>query len=77
MRLIISKLIRTFNKDITPIHCYYQQYLPESLNDNCDCKIFCKFPPKGNAAISIIPNNKEKISNFSLPHLTIPYAKGI
>ena len=76
MRLLISKLIRIVNKDITPINCYYTQYLPDSLNDNCDCKVFCKFPPKGNASISLFPNNKEQINHFQLPHL-IPYTKGI
>ena len=48
MRLIVSRIIRLLKNDIVPSNCYYYQYLPFSLDEKCDCEIFCKFPPKGN-----------------------------
>lgn len=72
MRLFISKFVRKFNNEIIPIRCYYLNYIPYSLNNECDCKVFCKFPPKGNSPIYIYPNiimnkgNEELILNKKL-----------
>ena len=62
MRLFISKFVRKMNHEIMPVRCYYIEHMPESLNNECDCKVFCKFPPKGNSPIYLYPNvimNKE------------------
>lgn len=65
MRLYISKICRLFSKEQLPSTCYAYQWLPESLQQICDCEKFCKFPPKGNATIPILnyKQNKNKIKN--------------
>ena len=52
MRLILTKAIRKYKKEQLPYTCYAVQHLPDSLKDTCDCKKFCKFPPRGNSFIS-------------------------
>lgn len=51
MILYVSKLIRQLNNISTPKTCYALQHIHESLNEVCDCKLFCKFGPKGNSPI--------------------------
>ena len=51
MRLIITKVVRKIKKDPCPINCYAGLYMPISLKDTCDCKLFCKYPRKGNTGI--------------------------
>ena len=53
MKLITTKIIRNLRNDKIPKNCYAFQYLPNSKDEICDCKIFCKFPPKGNTRIPI------------------------
>ena len=51
MILYVSKLLRKINNISTPKTCYAFQHIPDSLNEVCDCKLFCKFDPKGNSPI--------------------------
>ena len=51
MRLLLTKLHRSLLRDKLPTTCYAYQWIPESLNMACDCKTFCKFPPKKNQHI--------------------------
>ena len=57
MSLYISKIIRTLSKDRIPSTCYAYQWFPQSLTQVCDCKVFCKFPPKGNIGMPIVAYN--------------------
>ena len=67
MRLIISRAIRQYKKEQLPYTCYAAQHLPYSLNDTCDCKKKCKFPPRGNSFV--------KYSQILFPYpLIIPYS---
>lgn len=66
MRLIISKILRMCKKEQMPYSCYASQHLPFSLHDKCDCKKFCKFPPRGNAPLST-PFNMQLQSQSALP----------
>ena len=59
MNLILSKIIRRYMYNNIPYTCYANQYLPKSLNEICDCDLFCKFPPKGNTLMSIMNFNDE------------------
>ena len=68
MRLIITKVVRKIKKDPCPINCYAGLYMPISLKDTCDCKLFCKYPPKGNAKIGYF--DKLPINNEPLPNIT-------
>lgn len=63
MILYVSKLIRQINNISTPRTCYALQHIPESLNEVCDCKLFCKFGPKGNSPIFNI--NYPEFKNLS------------
>ena len=47
MRLIISKIVNVLKNKKQNIICNYYQWLPQSLNETCNCKKECKFPPKG------------------------------
>ena len=51
MKLLWSRFYRIHSKIKPPELCFAIQHLPESLNEECDCKVFCKFPPKGNSPI--------------------------
>ena len=53
MKLITSKIIRKLKNEKIPRNCYAFQYLPNSKDETCNCKIFCKFPPKGNTGMTI------------------------
>ena len=80
MKLIISKILRMCKKDQMPYSCYASQHLPFSLHDKCDCKNFCKFPPRGNALLSSQFNmQSQSVIPFycsSTPNLnTIEYSK--
>ena len=71
MRLIISKIFRNYTKSNIPT-CYAFQHIPESLDDICDCGIFCKYPPKGNAKIGHFDKlllNNEPVPNIALQYL--------
>ena len=78
MRLLISKIIRMYKKEQMPYSCYASQHLPYSLQDKCDCKKICKFPPRGNTPLST-PINMQTAMPFycsSTPNLnTIEYSK--
>lgn len=52
-RFHLSKFIRKINNIPAPQNCFAIQYIPQSLNDVCDCKIFCKYGPKNG---NFIPN---------------------
>ena len=53
MRLLLSKILRIYTKNIPPYNCYAGLYMPQAIHETCDCKIFCKFPPKGNTELKI------------------------
>ena len=68
MRLLISKFFRNYIKNNTPT-CYAFQYIPDSLDDVCDCETFCKYPPKGNSRILNFDKfliNKENVPEIIL-----------
>ena len=67
MILYLSKLIRQINNINTPKTCYALQHIPDSLNEVCDCKIFCKFGPKGNAPIDNFNLNYNSNNDFNIP----------
>ncbi len=51
MRVFLSRMERIQAKDlILPIRCYAQNYLTAytDFESECDCTVFCKFPPPGN-----------------------------
>ena len=51
MRVFLSRMERIQAKDLfLPIRCYAQNYLTAytDLECECDCTVFCKFPPPGN-----------------------------
>ena len=63
MRLLFSKFVRNYAKDYPPNTCYAGLYIPDSFNEICDCKTFCKFPPKGNTGIpnlDLLQNNSHQ-----------------
>ena len=62
MKLIITKIVRNLRNEKIPKNCYAFQYFPNSKDEICDCKVFCKFPPKGNTGIPIL-NPYNNISN--------------
>ena len=43
MRLLLSKFFRNYAKDYPPYTCYAGLYMPQAINETCDCKTFCKF----------------------------------
>lgn len=45
-RFHLSKFIRKINNTPSPQKCFAIQYIPDSLNDVCDCKTSCKYGPK-------------------------------
>ena len=51
MRLLLSKFLRNYSKNYPPYTCYAGLYMPQAINETCDCETFCKFPPKGNTGI--------------------------
>lgn len=48
MNLILSKMYRKIKKIPMPKDCYYDYYLPESIDCVCDCEVKCKFRPPSN-----------------------------
>ena len=57
MNIIISRNLRIISKSFNlPKKCNYKEYLPESFYEKCDCKYFCKFPPKTKLFICINNN---------------------
>lgn len=67
MKLITTKILRILKNEKIPINCYAFQYLHNSKDESCNCKIFCKFPPKGNTGIPIFYpfNNVSKSLTFN------------
>ena len=57
MKLILSIIIRKYRKEQLPYTCYAIQHLPQSLNVECDCVKFCKFPPRGNSPLQTLQYN--------------------
>ncbi len=58
MKLILSKIIRKYRKELLPYTCYADQHLPQSLNVECDCVKFCKFTPRGNLWLQTLQYNQ-------------------
>lgn len=52
-RLILSKLIRKMNNIDIPDKCEAYRYIPESLNDICDCKNECKYNGGGDMTVNL------------------------
>ena len=69
MKLILSKIIRRYRKEQLPYTCYAAQHFPYSLNEECDCIKFCKFPPRGNVPLSTF--NLHPPTQIPIP---IPYS---
>ncbi len=65
-RLYLSKLIRKINNNNIPEKCFANQYIPQSLNDVCDCSIFCKYNPKDGNIISIINKPQIKYNELTM-----------
>lgn len=59
-RLYLSKFVRMVNNKPFPKICFASEYIPQSLNDICDCKHFCKYGPKG---IHIIKTDVNTLNN--------------
>ena len=51
-RLNLSKLIRKMNNIDIPEKCQAYRFIPESLNDICDCKDECKYNGGGGIMIN-------------------------
>lgn len=65
MRWLLSRLHR---KDLkVPRVCYALFHAPESLTHECDCEIFCKWPPRGNApdAAPVVVDDGEELCQSS------------
>ena len=46
--ILTDQIIRYLSKDVMlPTRCYATKKQLVSVKDCCDCKIFCKKPPKG------------------------------
>ena len=46
--IFIDRIVRYFAKDINlPSRCYANKQQLLNRRDCCDCKIYCKKPPKG------------------------------
>jgi len=46
--ILIDQIVRYLSKDIMlPTRCYATKKQLVCVRDCCDCKIFCKKPPKG------------------------------
>ena len=46
--ILTDQIIRYLSKDVMlPTRCYATKKQLVSVRDCCDCKIFCKKPPKG------------------------------
>jgi hypothetical protein len=58
--ILLDQIARYISKDIMlPTRCYATKKQRVSVKDCCDCKIFCKKPPKGSApAVILITNSK-------------------
>lgn len=52
-RLNLSKLIRKMNNIHIPEKCEAYKFIPESLNDICDCKHICKYNGGGNMIVNL------------------------
>lgn len=56
MRVFVSRMTRIRAKDATvPMRCFAQNYFQSflELSCECDCSVFCKFPPPGNTPMPI------------------------
>ena len=63
IKLLGSRTLRILQKDpYVPIRCYAHMYTKFEIKDcKCDCKNWCKFPPKGPPSmVSIKQYNKLK-----------------
>ena len=58
--ILIDQIVRYLSKDIMlPTRCYATKKQLVSVKDCCECKIFCKKPPKGSVpAVVLITNSK-------------------
>ena len=64
--ILIDQIIRYYlSKDIMlPTRCYATKKQLVCIKDCCDCKIFCKKPPKGSVpAYLLIPKRGESDSH--------------
>ena len=56
-RVFTQRTMRFLKNDIhCPNKCYISMYHPSDIpyNADCDCKNFCKFPPKGGRPLLLI-----------------------
>jgi len=57
--ILLDQIARYISKDIMlPTRCYATKKQRVSVKDCCDCKIFCKKPPKGSAPAVVLLKNK-------------------
>lgn len=64
--ILLDQIIRYISKDIMlPTRCYATKKQFVCIKDCCECKIFCKKPPKGSIPASVRINNKT-INNSQL-----------
>ena len=61
--ILLDQIARYISKDIMlPTRCYATKKQLVCIKDCCDCKIFCKKPPKGSApAVILITNSKSQL----------------
>lgn len=54
--ILIDRIVRYFSKDIMlPTRCNASKKQIICPNKHCDCKIFCKKPPKGSLPVYVKP----------------------
>jgi hypothetical protein len=57
LKLLLHRSIRSDN--LKPKTCFAKNYYIEN-DTRCDCKIWCKFPPKGNTPIMTLIHDIKK-----------------
>ncbi len=57
--ILLDQIIRYISKDIMlPTRCYATKKQFVCIKDCCECKIFCKKPPKGSIPAPVRINNR-------------------
>ena len=57
--ILIDQIVRYLSKDIMlPTRCYATKKQLVSTRDCCECKIFCKKPPKGSIPAVVVVKTK-------------------
>ena len=61
--ILLDQIARYISKDIMlPTRCYATKKQLVCIKDCCDCKIFCKKPPKGSAPAVILITNSKRVA---------------